>query len=164
MCSVARAVRGRTSLLALRRRLTALPHHASAGRVARAAGQAREPAASGRVAGGRRCRARLSSRDTGGDNRVHLLPSVRKREGIQLESGPREPAGKARLHSGPEHYRPGITGSARSPHGAIRAPEAAAGSAGRCISSDANFRHSYRTRRLPRAHRQCCHFCPLVPV
>lgn len=155
MCSVARAARGRTSLLALRRRLPALPHHASAGRVARAAGQAREPAASGRVAGGRRCRPRLSSGAAGGSDRVRLLPVVRERAGTQLESDPREPAGETRFHPGAEHDGSGAARRAGRPDGEVRARKAVAvgRGAGRCTGLHANLRHAHRTGRLPRPHR-----------
>lgn len=163
VCSVARAARGRTSLIALRRRLPALPHHASAGRVARAAGQAREPAASGRVAGGRCCRISLSAGPTGGSDCVRLLPILRERAWTQLESDPREPAGEARLYPGAKHDRAGAAARASRHHGTVRAPEAATRRAGRCTSSDSDLRHSHRTGRLPRTHRQCPHICTLVP-
>lgn len=162
VCSVARAARGRTSLIALRRRLPALPHHASAGRVARAAGQAREPAASGRVASGRRCRARLSSRSSRRSDRVCLLPLLRERARTQSESDTREPAGQARLHAGPEHDGAGAASGAGRHDGAFRASEAVAGRAGRLTSSHQDLRHSYGAGRLPRKNRQCPHLCTLV--
>lgn len=152
VCSVARAARGRTSLIALRRRLPALPHHASAGRVARAAGQAREPAAAGRVASSCRCRSRLSSGAAGGPRRVRLLPLVRKRPRAQSSSDPRKPPGEARLHAGAEHHRPGAAASATRSHGAVRAPAASPGGAERRAGAFAHLHHAHRAGRLPRSN------------
>lgn len=152
VCSVARAARGLTSLAALRRRLPALPHHASAGRVARAAGQAREPATVGRVAGGLSRRAGLHAGTAGGAGCVRLLPLVRERARAQPPSDPRESAGEARLCAGAEHDGPAAAAGAGRLDAALRAPAAADGRAGRCARR-AHARHAHRARRVPRPHR-----------
>lgn len=139
------------------RRLPALPHHASAGRVARAAGQAREPAAAGLVAGGRhhrrRFRSGLSAGPTGGAARVRLLPLLRERAGVQLAADPRQPTGKARLHTGTEYHGSATATRASKSHGAVRTPAAAAGRPGRRTCQFAHLGHPHRTGRLPRPHR-----------
>lgn len=136
-----------------RRRLPAPPHHASAGRAARAAGQAREPAAAGRVAGGRRHRAGLPPGASGGAGRVRLLPLVRERTRAQPARDPGEPAGEARLHAGAQHDGAAATARAGRPHGALRAPAAVARRAGRRTSPGPHLRHPHRAGRLPRPHR-----------
>lgn len=153
VCSVARAARGRTSFVALRRRLPALPHHASAGRVARAAGQAREPAAAGLVAGGYRCRARMPTGTDGASSRVHLLPPLRKLARTQPESDPWEPTHQTWLYSSSEHHRPRAAASTSRSHGAFRATEAFTGRASGRTSCLQNVGYTYRTRRLPCTHR-----------
>lgn len=130
------------------RRLPAVPHHASAGRAARAAGQAREPADPGRVAGGRRCRPRLPPASTSA-RRVRLLPLIRERARAQPAGDPREPAGQARVHAGAQYHRPRVATRAPGPNGTLRAPPALAGCAGRCTGTDARLRHAHRARWLP---------------
>lgn len=139
------------------RRLPALPHHASAGRVARAAGQAREPAAAGLVAGGRLHRRRLRSGlfagPTDGAARVRLLPLLRGRAGVQFAADPRQPPGKVRLQTGTEHHGSAAAARASGCHGQVRAPAAAAGRPGRRTCQFAHLGHPHRTGRLPRPHR-----------